>query len=215
MVPEGSVVIATRFIPEKTEIIPDMVKLADWPVEAINQLSARKLDDVIGAITQMPVEANEQVLTTRVEKSGEAGNGRMSYVLDPGYRAITLAVSEVTGVAGNISKGDYVDLIVTMLNAEYEDENPVSFFVVENIQVLSIGKKPLPDVEDPSEVAYASVTLAVTPEQAIKINYADRSGIRLILRAVLDDGITGETWYPTVFPDTKPTSTTQEPIAEE
>lgn len=213
-VAEGNVVIATRFIPPNTEITPDMVTLADWPVEAINQLAARRLDEVVGAISQMPVEMNEQILSTRIEMRGESGKGRLSYVLEPGYRAITLSVNEITGVAGNISKGDYVDLVVTMLNAEFEKENPVSFFIVENVQVLSVGKKTIASTENAGEAEYASVTLAVTPEQAIQVNYADRSGVRLVLRPVLDDQITGETWYPTIFPDTDRTAAPQETEAE-
>lgn len=201
IVNEGNVVIATRFIPANTEITADMVTLAEWPVEAIHQLAARKLDEVVGGITQLPVEVNEQLLTTRVEPRGEAGKGRLSYVLEPGYRAITLAVNEVSGIAGNISKGDYVDLVVTMLNAEYDQEHPVSFLIVENLQVLAVGKKVIESTENAAASEYGSVTLAVTPEQALQINYAEGSGIRLILRPVLDDALTEETWYPTVFPD--------------
>lgn len=214
-IPEGNVVIANRFIPANTEITADMLMLADWPMEAINQLSARKLDEVVGAITQLPVEMNEQILTTRIEKRGEEGRGRLSYVLEPGFRAITLPVNEISGVAGNISRGDYVDLVVTMLNAEYEEKNPVSFYIVENVQVLAVGKKVVANTENNAASEYASVTLAVTPDQAIKINYADRSGIRLVLRPVLDDQITGETWYPTIFPDTVNSAAPQETEAAE
>lgn len=198
---KGNVVLATRFIPANTEITPDMLYLADWPVEAINQLAARKLDKVVGAITQLPIEANEQVFTTRVQKRGEAAEGRLSYVLEPGYRAITVAVDEISGVAGNISKGDYVDLAVTMRNAEFEEDNDVSFLIVENLLVLATGKKTISSTESTTPQDYFSVTLSASPEDAIKINYASRSGIRLILRPVLDETITGETWYPTVFPE--------------
>ncbi|NCC75299.1 MAG: Flp pilus assembly protein CpaB [Clostridia bacterium] len=196
---KGNVVVAVRFIPADTEITPDMIQMADLPVEAINPLATRKLDAVVGAITQYPIEAQEQVLSTRVQKRGEASEGRLSYVLEPGQRAITLPVDELTGVAGNISQGDYVDLLVNMLKAEYNEDNEVSSFVVQDILVLAVGKKKLATTEA-TDQGYASVTLSVTPEDAVVINYAARSGIRMILRPVLDHEMTEETYYPTIFP---------------
>jgi len=196
---KGNVVVAVRFVPADTEITPDMVQMADLPVEAINPLATRKLDEVIGAITQYPLEAQEQVLSTRVQKRGEAAEGRLSYVLETGQRAITLPVDELTGVAGYISKGDYVDLLVNMLKAEYNEEFDVSSFVVQDVLVLEVGKKKLSSTEA-TDQGYASVTLSVSPEDAVVINYAAKSGIRMILRPVLDHETTEETYYPTVFP---------------
>lgn len=196
----SSVVVAMQFIPANSEIRGDMIALQELPAEAINPLAARKLDDVIGAITQYPIEQQEQIFTSRVQQRGEAAEGRLSYILEPGYRAITLGVDEVTGVAGNLTKGDYVDLIVTMRNAELEENNDIAFMVVENLQVLETGKKVVENAESTAPQEYVSVTLAASPEDTIKIHYAAQFGIRLALRAVLDDAITGETYYPTIFP---------------
>lgn len=196
----SSVVVALQYIPANTEITGEMVTLQELPTEAINPLAARKLDDVIGTIAQFPIEPQEQVFTTRVKKRGEAAEGRLSYILEPGYRAITLGVDELSGVAGNITRGDYVDLIVTMRNAELEEKNDISFLIIENLQVLATGKKINAKADTATTQEYASITLAASPEDAIKIHYASQFDIRLALRAVLDDKITGETYYPTVFP---------------
>ncbi|MDD2533149.1 MAG: Flp pilus assembly protein CpaB [Eubacteriales bacterium] len=196
---QSSVVVAMAFIPANAEITREMVALTDLPIEAINPLTARSLDDVIGAISQYPIEQQEQIFTTRIQKRGEAAEGRLSYILEPGYRAITIGVDEVTGIAGNITRGDYVDLIATMRFAEYEEDNDVAMLIVENLQVLATGKKVISNAESTVQ-EYLSVTLAARPEDTIKIHYAAQYGIRLALRPVLDDSITGETYYPTIFP---------------
>ncbi len=72
--------------------------------------------------------------------------------------------------------------------------------IVQNLQVLETGKKAVSSAESVAEQDYVSVTLAASPTEAIKIQYASQFGIRLVLRPVLDDAITGETWFPTVFP---------------
>ncbi len=110
----SGVVVALQFIPANAEITAEMIALQELPNEAINPLSARNPEDVIGAISQYPIEPQEQVFTTRIQMRGEAAEGRLSYVLKPGFRAITIGVDEVSGVAGHLTRGDYVDLLVTM-----------------------------------------------------------------------------------------------------
>jgi pilus assembly protein CpaB len=202
VVNKGNVVVARVFIPVNTIITADMVMMADLPVEAINPLAINKLDLAVGAITQYPIEVQEQIFSTQIKKKGEAAEGRLSYVMDKGYRAVTVAVDEVTGVAGQITKGDYVDLVVQLVNAEIDDKHEVSFMIIENLQVLEIGKKQAVSATEaaPAATEYATVTLAATPEQVLKINYASKSGIRLVLRSVLDHDLAGDIYYPTVFP---------------
>ena len=195
----SGVVVAINFIPVNTAITADMVKQTDLPIEGINPMAARKLDDVIGSITQYPIEAEEQIFTTRVKKRGEGAEGRLSYILSTGQRAVTVAVDEFKGVAGNITKGDYVDVVANMVNAENNDKNATSFFVVQNLLVLDTGKKVIESAEATNQ-EYVSVTLSASPEDVIKINYAATGDIRLVLRPVLDNEITAETYYPTVFP---------------
>jgi len=202
VVNKGNVVVARVFIPVNTMITADMVMMADLPVEAINPLAINKLDLAVGAITQYPIEIQEQIFSTRIKKKGEAAEGRLSYVMDKGFRAVTVAVDEVTGVAGQITKGDYVDLVVQLVNAEIDDKHEVSFMIIEDMQVLEIGKKQVVSATEaaPAAPEYATVTLAATPEQVLKINYASKSGIRLVLRSVLDHDLAGGIYYPTVFP---------------
>lgn len=196
----SGVVVAVQFIPANAEITSAMITLKELPDEAINTLAARTLEEVTGAISQYPIEPDEQIFTTRIQKRGEAAEGRLAYVLKPGYRAITLSVDEISGVAGHLTRGDYVDLLVTMRLAEFEENNDIALMIVENLQVLETGKKIVSTAESAAPMEYASVTLACSPTEAIKIHYASQYGIRLVLRPVLDNTLTGETWFPTVFP---------------
>jgi pilus assembly protein CpaB len=196
---KGNVIVAAQFIPANTEITAEMITAIDLPVEAINPLAARTPGEVVGTIAQYPIEADEQLLTTRVKKRGEASEDRLSYILKPGYRAMTIPVDSISGIAGHVSKGDFVDLVVTMINPEINDKNAVTFAIVENIEILGTGEKVISSTEAKS-AGYGSLTLAVTPDQVLKIGYAIPQGIRVVLRPVLDPSSSEGAYYPTVFP---------------
>ena len=111
--------------------------------------------------------------------------GPFSLALEDGKRAISVGVDDISGVSGYIVKGDYVDVIATVIPAE--GNTPVSTSLVENVLVLQVGTK---QGATDSEGSYATVTLSVTPQEALKINYAASNGkLRLVLRPILDNKI--------------------------
>ncbi len=123
----------------------------------------------------------------RLAEKGNEG-GALSYALEEGYRAISVAVNDVTGVSGYINRGDRVDVVATLVAYDATKKNqPVSTLIAQNLLVLETGtkwKKPTDSASD----GYATVTLAATPQEALKINYAATNGkLGLVLRPVLDN----------------------------
>lgn len=193
----GTVVLATVDIPANTQITEDMVTLAQMPRQAIHPKAATRLNQVVGAVTRVALTAQEQVLAARLGTVGE-GEGALAYALEEGQRAVSVAVDDVGGVSGYLSPGDRVDVLATIIYPSSGDvaSYAVSTLLVENVLVLRTGLKEAA-ATDSMSAAYTTVTLSVTPEQAVRINYAGTNGkVRLVLRPVLDEGSVNVADFP-------------------
>ena len=192
---KGRAVVAAKEIPANTQITEDMVKLAQLPDDGINAVAATDLSQVVGKITRYPLLPGEQVLLPRLAEKGNE-DGALSYALEEGYRAISVAVDDVTGVSGYISRGDRVDVVATVVLYSGSTKNqPASTMIAQNLLVLQTGTKAKKTTE--SAEGYTAVTLAAKPQDALKINYAATNGkLALVLRPVLDDKKVSTKNYP-------------------
>jgi pilus assembly protein CpaB len=139
--------------------------------------------------------AGEQISERRLLNAQNAG---FVGLIPPDKRAITVAVTEVTGVAGFVKPGDYVDVVVTF---DRQDTGEfASNFVLQNILVLaanhdtesSAGDQTVKDKKD--AVKTATVTLAVSPMEEHWLALSDEKGkIRLALRPLFPDMVTVHT----------------------
>jgi len=198
-----SVVVAAVDIPAFTPITVDMVTYKQIPMGYAHPLSAHSVDEVVGYVTQGAIIAGEEIFPSKLKQFGETGSG-LSYVVPAGMRAMTVAVDEVSGVAGFIQRGDYVDVLAfttvtvygnaikeayrekvgTLPPAEIEESTEsASIVVAQNICVAAIGTSFVNTAVD-TEGIYTSVTLLVTPEDAMRILQGSKSGtLALVLRA--------------------------------
>lgn len=201
VIPKSPVVVAAVKIPEGTEIKSDMLVVKMLPPEAITDRAATSMDEVVGRISSANVEVGEQLLVSRFFKSGETGSG-LAAALEKGKRAFTVAVDPVTGVAGLIKPRDSVDVLLIIgitqdvekpdpLNPEKMITTPVttmySTILLQNINVLATGQTIVPDSNTAEKQTVDTITLSVTPEQAVRLNLAASEGkIRLTLRSPID-----------------------------
>ena len=161
---------------------------ANWPEANITEqmlTSAQvKLSDFDGAVARRDVGKGEPIQKNMLVKPNEGGF--MAAVLDPGKRAVSIAVDSTTGNAGFIFPGDYVDLILT--HAEKNDQSSVraSETFIENVRVLAVDQ--MLTNPDNKAVLAKTVTLEVSPKQAEKINVAkDLGKINLSLRSLANN----------------------------
>jgi pilus assembly protein CpaB len=104
-------------------------------------------------------------------------------------RAFTIAVSETTGVAWFLRRGDIVDVFADLADAPFEEEGRsnghVAVLLVEGCELAAVGITT--EAVSGDERFYQSVTLLVTPEEAQRLTYATSEGkIQLALRGVND-----------------------------
>lgn len=196
---KAGVITASVNIPPNTIITEDMVKITLLSVEAIHADVIKDTDFALGKVSSSEIMAGEQILSSKlISAEGGNGNGTLAYEIQPGTRAITIGVGNLSGVAGMIKPKNTVDIIAQFQKKEpqpdgKEKDIDYTTMLAENITVLAVdnvlsqnGKSTNEDGE-----TYTSVTLQVTPKQAMELSLSEYKGqLRIILRSPLDDNIT-------------------------
>jgi pilus assembly protein CpaB len=187
----GEVVVASRDIPAKTRLAGDMFRLEAIPREYIHPQAARSLEEVVDCIATTPLMEGEQVLKSRINAPGDGKDG-LSYLVPLGKRALTIAVDQVSGIAGMLRPGDRVD-VGAVVSIPYSNGEPYGLVVLQDIEVLAVGQKT---GDDKSADQYETVTLAVNLEEAEALMLAIQEGrVRLLLRSPVE---TGKSQVPSV-----------------
>lgn len=176
-----TVVVAAKDINEMEEIQPNMLTTKVVPGEFVQPESLPDPKAFEGAVAASPFKKGEQILRTKVLKKG-ADTGLASQVAIS-RRAISIPVTDETGVSKLVKPGDRIDLLA---NVAYDGGSEVKTFL-QNVHVLSIGEviqNHTPQAFDvdpltgnPRAVnlrgnrSFTSVTVEVTPEEAQQIIY--------------------------------------------
>jgi pilus assembly protein CpaB len=138
--------------------------------------------DVLGRGVILPISKGEFILPAKLAAEN-AGAGLPS-LIPPGMRAVSVRVNEVVSVAGFVTPGTRVDVILT--GNPVGSNQPLTTTVLENVEVLAAGQKLQRTAEgEPQTVPV--ITLLVSPEDAQKLTMAAGEGrIQLALRNPLD-----------------------------
>jgi pilus assembly protein CpaB len=178
------VVAASHQLPAGARVTEADVKLVPWPEKAMLPGSFDKIEQVVNRGVVVPVLENEPIAEGKLTPV-EAGAG-LTPVIPPGMRAISVRVNEVVGVAGFVTPGTRVDVMVTL---KQQDGSSLTNVVVSNVTVLTAGTKLEQDQDKnkPQAMPSSVVTLLVSPEDAEKVVLASNDGsIMLALRNPLD-----------------------------
>jgi len=183
-----SVVVAKVDIPLGTKVVAEQLMTVQFPTGATPDGVFDKTDKIVGRVTVMNVAAREPVTDFKLAPEGSAGG--LAAVIPEGYRAMTVKVDDVIGVAGFLQPGTMVD-VLTVIDPPNQNlnNNPISKIVLQNVKVLASGQNlDRPKNEREADTVKA-VTLQVTPEQAEKLALASTEGkLRLVLRNTIDQG---------------------------
>ena len=96
-------------------------------------------------------------------------------MITPKHRAVSVKVDNVIGVAGFVTPGARVDVLVTLARVDLSDALPFSKVFLQNIRVLAVDQK-LEEVKSGDPELVSVVTLEVTPVQAEHLTYAAHEG---------------------------------------
>ncbi len=174
-IPFVEIVVAVQELPRGIRIPEEnAVELRRWPASAAPFNALQNLDDVVGKIARTDIPRESPVLSTmlvdnlrELAERGRTGSDAAA-VMPPGLVAVSIPMDRITGVAYAIREGDYVDVIMSMLFVDVDEEfqslypneyNLVAFDEEGNITIqegipgrLDVGIGGSPVIVGPSEV---------------------------------------------------------------
>jgi pilus assembly protein CpaB len=182
--PTSPMVVAARDVKIGTILAAADVKLVNVtgiaPQGALTQIK-----DVVGRGAISNIYNGEPILDSRLAPMGSGGG--LAATIKTGMRACAVKVDEVVGVAGFVTPGMRVDVLVSGVppNSGNNQETQTRT-ILQNIEVLSAGTDIQKDAEGkPQQVQV--VNLLVSPEDAQVLALAsNQMKIQLVLRNPLD-----------------------------
>ena len=145
--------------------------------------------DAIGRGVTSNLYMGEPILDSRLAPMGSGGG--LAAIIPPGMRAAAIKVNEVVGVAGFVTPGMHVDVLIsgTPPGQNNSVEGSRVKTLLQNIEVLSAGTDIQRDAEGkPQQVQV--VNLLVSPDQAEALSLASgETRIQLVLRNPLDNQV--------------------------
>lgn len=181
-VPMLEVVVAAHDLPESTEISIDNVAVRRIPVEWISEdaLMPQDFERAAGLVLTHAIARGDPILWGYLANLRE--RQPFSAQLGAGRRAVTIPVDEINSLSGMLEPGDVVDLFVTFDHRGRRVTAPL----LHGVRVLATGRQAAGDSF--SEGRYGTVTLDVSPEDAVKLIAARQQGsIAAMLRHGADD----------------------------
>ncbi|MGL4490806.1 MAG: Flp pilus assembly protein CpaB [Rhizobiaceae bacterium] len=197
------IVVVKEALKYGTEVTAEMLQEIDWPSSAVPAGSFKSVAEVTGGEKRVVLSAfaqNEPLLLSKL--SGKDGRGSLSNLIEPGMRAVTVRVDDITGVAGFVTAGDRVDILLTRQTvkpSEGEGEQTASpqnelasEVVLQNVKVLTLDQSA--DNTNVTAVIAKAVTVEVTSDDAQKVALAQQLGtLYLVLRPAGEDAVAANT----------------------
>jgi pilus assembly protein CpaB len=158
------------------------LRVISWPASEPMAGMFTRVEDCTNRALLTAVTENEPILEGKLAPK-EAGAG-LPATIPEGMRALTVAVNDVVAVAGFVTPGTMVDVLVT--GQIPGGSTRITRTILENVRVLAAGQKIEQDREGKPQPVPV-ITLLVTPDDATKLTMASTQGrIQLALRNTID-----------------------------
>ncbi len=187
------VVAAAQDLPISKRIQQTDVKLIALDRKDLPKSAFLKIADVVDRTIAVPIAAGDAILAGKLSAKG-SGEG-LTALIEPGTRAVSVQVNEISGVSGFIQPGTRVDVLFTRI---FSNGDAATTTILQNVKVIAYGRQLDPAAKvDPRDNSKPTVaTLLVSQDQAERLVLAEQRGkIQLALRNALDGEI-HDSWDP-------------------
>jgi pilus assembly protein CpaB len=198
---EVTVCVAARDLPAMTVVDAQSLEETTIMSDQLPEGAMRSPVQIVGQIVIVPV-VKGQPFTLKTFATDEAGL-HLAATLPEGGRAMTVLLSDQSGIEGLLYPGSIVDVVASFRLPSVPGSpagQVVSATLLQSVRVLAVGGRSIVSKhQDPEEVASSQidrrrerlVTLLVNPEQAEALQLATEHGeISLALRNPLDEEVT-------------------------
>lgn len=182
------VVVAAQAVPPRTKLTAEMLAVKDIPRSYALKGLMSSIKDAEGKVTVVPLAEGEPLVVGALALP--ENKVALAYHVPEGYRAVTIPVSEVTGVAGHLEIGDRVDIVASL--PEEVAGVSKSILLLHDLSVLAVGEKERSDGGEGKsrpKPGYASITVAVRPADGVLLVLAMEQGsLQAMLRPATGEG---------------------------
>lgn len=198
------VVIASRDIPTRAKITPDMLTLVKRPANEVEPGAIADPHMAIGDVSLIAIPMNSTITDSKIGQPAAVG---LTARIKPGMRAVTIPVDAIKSVNGLIQPGDRVDVLASVQKGS--GDRPRTYAIIRGALVLALNStiEPTPDqspAPGTSGNVPQTVTLGVTVQQADLLTVADlNTTLRLALRSP-NEPLRAEAEEPLDFQDATP-----------
>src|SRR5471030_375271 len=165
----GKVAVATTDISPGTRVTPDMVRLIDWPQNAMPPGAISDMKQIDTRVSRTSIQRGEPLMESKLASAGTLGG--LSAVVAEGKRAMTVRVNDVVGVAGFALPGNFVDILV---NTQDDSKGAVNGGQGQAISQngpqsqTGLANRQGSNPEENQPEGVNAVTLELTPDQVEK-----------------------------------------------
>jgi Flp pilus assembly protein CpaB len=187
--------IAARAVLQAGDVQVQQERRGDVPAQA-----ASRLDQVLGQVALVNFYAGAPILLPQVASAKTASS--LGATLPKGLEAMALPTPDLVSGVGAIVPGDRIDIILTVPPQGANAQAKETQFALQAIEVIGVGQvmttqQPNANANQvgvaPQTTTQGSLTVLVTPQQALILTYAKDSAtegvsINLVLRRPDDTG---------------------------
>jgi len=176
-----TLVVAAKTLKPGTVLQATDVKLIPWPADQLPKGAYENAAQVVGNTVFDPIGEDEPVLAVRLASAMSSGGGSG---VPSGMRAVSVHVTDSTGVLALLRSGQKVDVQVVVGRGPKPEETQVRT-ALEDLEVLSVTPQPEAGSQG---LNLPVVTLLAKPKEADVLALADSGArVRLALRNPADD----------------------------
>jgi len=180
--PGVDVIVAADDLQVGAKVEERDIKIIRIPAADLPPGSPRRRSDVLGHGVVVPISKGEFILPNRL--AGENAGSGLPSLIPPGMRAVSVRVNEIVSVAGFVTPGTRVDVLLTGTPGGTGEQQTTT--VLQNVAVLASGHT-LERTATGEAQTTAVITLLVSPDDAQRLTLASSEGhIQLALRNPLD-----------------------------
>lgn len=179
--------VAARDIDQGEVIREEDVDKIEVARRLIRRLSNTQIKDrklIVNSRAQTPIKQNQIIQNYHIYVTRNAGRG---LELEGGWRAVTVKVDAVTGIAGLVRPGDFV-VVMTAFELDGADVGgqkvaQLTTTLLPKVKVLAVDARTDPNAE---AFGYRTITLRVQPDEVTRVAHANQFG-KIILGLMKDD----------------------------
>ena len=192
---EVRLVVAAADINAGDRLISKKLKTVTRRKSNVPQGSFSSIRKVTGRVAASSIHENEPINEKRLVPQGEFSDSCLTTRIEPGMRAISIIIDQVSGIAGMLRSGDLVDVIATS-NLPGKKGDRISRVILSRVKVMDVSNKRETGVKKKTSKK-GTATLLLNEEDTRILAASEGAKLRLIARNPFDES--GPNQEATIF----------------